>query len=97
MRRLGDIMKLTEILMRAKTPIMPTRLMSDTRLKYGPCYGFIEKLLKLKFLELVPVTSNRVKYHTTDKGKYFIERVFEIYAMIEDDYMSSLIKKVRND
>ena len=95
MRRLGDLMKLTEILIRAKTMIKPTRLMSDTRLKYGLCYALIEKLLRLEFLEFVPVTSNRVKYHTTEKGSIFIERVLEIYAMIEDDYMSSLIKKVR--
>ncbi len=95
MRRLGDLMKLTEILIKAKVPIKPTRLRSDTRLKHTPYHDLVKKLLKLEFLELVPVTRNRVKYHTTDKGNHFIERVLEIYSMIEDDYMSSLIKKVR--
>ena len=95
MRRRDDMTRITEILIRAKTGIMPTHLMSDTRLKYGPCFELVEKLLKLKFLELVPVSSSRVKYHTTEKGSIFIERVLVGYSMIGDNYLEELIKKVR--
>lgn len=92
--------RITEILIRAKTGIMPTHLMSDTRLRYGPCFELVEKLLKLGFLELVPISDTRVKYqrvkyHTTEKGSIFIERVLMCYSMIGDNYLEELIKKVR--
>lgn len=90
-------MMITEILIRAKTKIKPTHLMSDTRLSYTPCFELVDKLLKLGFLEIIPVVDNRSpsRYRTTDKGNIFIERVLECYAMIEDDYWQKILKKVR--
>ncbi len=97
-RTRADFTKITEILIMAKTEIMPTRLLRDTRLAYSPHFWMIEKLTKLRFLEIVfkfEDGRNRSMYRTTDKGNLFIRRVLDCYAMIDDNYMEKIIKKVR--
>lgn len=97
-RTRADFTKITEILIMAKTEIMPTRLLRDTRLSYSPHFWMIEKLLELGFLEIVfkfEDGKNRSMYRATDKGNLFISRVLDCYAMIDDNYMEKIIKKVR--
>ena len=92
-----NMMIQTELLIRAYTAKKPTNLFSDTRLAYRPFMKLIENLLRLGLLELVPVIEGktRVKYRTTEKGRDFVKRVLECYKMMEDEYMTTLIKKVR--
>ena len=98
--RREDLKTCTEILIRAKNEIKPTRLMSDTRLSYTPFMDLINKLLKLGLLEIVPGIErdnrNIAQYRTTDKGRDFVARALICYAMIEDNYIKNLVKKVRS-
>lgn len=97
-RTRGDFTKITEILLMAKTEIMPTRLLRDTRLAYSVHFWMIEKLLSLGFLEIVfkfEDNKNRSMYRATDKGNLFVKRVLQCYAMIDDNYMEKILKKVR--
>ena len=101
MKRRSDLMKITEILIRARIGIKPTHLLSDARLKHGPSYKIFEKLLKLQFLKIVPVSSDNKGrwplslFETTEKGMMFVDRVLECYRMIGDNYFEKMIKKVR--
>ena len=98
MKRRSDLMKITEILIRARIGIKPTHLLSDTRLKHGPGYEVFERLLKLQFLCIVPVIGDNrspVRFETTDKGMIFIDRVLECYRLIDDNHFEKMIKKVR--
>ena len=97
-RTRADFTKITEILIMAKNEIMPTRLLRDTRLSYSPHFWMIEKLLGLGFLEVVfrfEDGRNRSMYRATAKGNLFVSRVLDCYAMIDDNYMEKIIKKVR--
>ncbi len=101
MKRRSDLMKITEILIRARIGIKPTHLLSDTRLKHGAGYEVFERLLKLQFLKIVPVSSDNKGrwplslFETTDKGMMFVDRVLECYRLIEDNRFEKMIKKVR--
>lgn len=101
MRRRDDLMKITEVLIRAKTENMPTRLMSNCRISYDPFMALIERLLKVGLLELVPgIAKDRrhkmFMYRTTDQGIEFIDNALMCYLVIEDEYIKNLLKKVRN-
>ena len=98
MKRREDFTKIAEILIRARNGIKPTHLLSDTRLRHGPGYAIFERLLELQLLKIVPVIGDNrspVRFATTDKGTVFVERVLTCYAMIEDNSMEDIIKKVR--
>lgn len=98
MKRRNDFTKITEILIRAKRGIKPTHLLSDTRLSHGPGYKIFERLLELHLLKIVPIMNDNrspVRFETTEKGTIFVERVLTCYAMIGDNWMEELIKKVR--
>lgn len=98
MRR-DNLMKTTEILIRANKARKPTNLMSDTRISYRPFMDLVEKLLKLGLLEIVPDVPGmkRIGYRTTDLGRDFVSRALVCYKMIEEYYVVDLIKKVRFD
>lgn len=69
---------LLDILKMSKTPIRPTRLMYATNLSWKPLQGFLEKLIKIGYLEEITVPTNssikneRYLLVTTDKGKMFV-------------------------
>lgn len=96
----GDFTKFTEVLIRADKEIKPTHLMNDTRLKYAPFMDLINSLLRIRLLEIVPGIErdnrNIAQYRTTDKGRDFVARALICYAMIEDNYIKNLVKKVRS-
>ena len=98
MKRRDNFTKIAEILIRAKKFIKPTHLLSDTRLRHDPGYAIFERLLELQLLKIVPISGDKrspVRFETTEKGTVFVERVLICYAMIGDNWMEELIKKVR--
>lgn len=90
-----ELKTMTEVMIRANNEIKPSHLMSDTRLNYSPFMDLINQLLKLGLMEIVPGSSKLGKYRTTNKGRDFVMNALKCYAMIEDNYIKNLIKKVR--